>query len=326
MKSNKEINTMTIEELIKLIKDNRNQTIILEKQIKELEQLKEEEKQVQSESSKSIVYEETKEVSEEDDKNFQDEVDYYYSLLDFIEEDSINIESIRNILPAKNKTNYDNIILSIKIRLLKIIKEYKDMIEEGRGEISSDYLSDIKKEIITTQTKIDLIKESENENNTNTVVEPMRNNLFFSLSPTGNISAIDDITKDISNEAYDDFKVLFDSIIDGTFKGVKRFSGNDHYSFMAEVSYNEARVLFDRVGKNDYVIIGAFIKKTTSNKSYKANLTSNVNSYLAYKNTIVDNLNKEDFRKQNQKYAEELFTILNGNKEKNKQFKKGDNN
>lgn len=326
MKSNKEIDNMTIEELMELIKDSRNQTIMLERQIKELEELRKEEKPVRIENPKEAVSEKTVEISEGDDKEFQEEVDYYYSLLNFIEEDSINLDSIKDILPAKNKANYDNIILSIKMRLLKIIKEYKDMIEEGRGEISSDYLLDIKKEIINTQTKINLIKQSEEENSANTIVESMRNNLFFSLSPTGNISVIDDIAKDISNEAYDDFKILFNSIVDGTFKGIKRFSDNDHYSFMAKVSFNEARVLFDRVGKNDYVIIGAFIKKTTTGKSYKETLESNVKSYLAYKDNIVNNLDKEGFRKQSQKYEEELFTILNGNKEKNKQFEKGGNN
>ena len=327
MDSDKKIDDMSIQELLNLIKKDRILAIKLEEQINKLKNIVKEEtvptksrKPIQLNSSEII-----KEGNEDDDDiEFKNEVDYYYSLIDLVEDTSINIDSIMTNLPSKSKVNYSSIVLGIKLRLLKTIKEYKDMIQEEREEISNDFLRDIKKEIVAIQTKIDMIGQVENGKTVNNVIEPERNNLFFSLTSNGNITAIDDIVKDVPKEAYGDFKLLFNSIIDGTFKGVKRFSGNYYYSFMAEVIYHEARVIFDRVGKNDYVILGAFLKKTTTGKSYKANLLSDVNTYLLYKENIVNNLDNEDFRNQNHKYEETLFSILDGNKEKSKQYRKGE--
>lgn len=83
---------------------------------------------------------------------------------------------------------------------------------------------------------------------------------------------------------------------------------------------------FGRIGKYNYVIIGAFIKKTTNSKGYQDNLLSKTKSYLAYKDCIIKNADNEDYIKLNQEYEQELYRILNGNKTKNKEFKKGGTN
>ena len=87
----------------------------------------------------------------------------------------------------------------------------------------------------------------------------------------GNIRVIDEIEKisKSSPEFCSEFLELFQSIQDGSFKRVKRFLNNNKLVGISEVRGFKPRVVFDRIGKNDYAIITAFLKKCDNDRGYE---------------------------------------------------------
>ena len=105
---------------------------------------------------------------------------------------------------------------------------------------------------------------------------------------------------------------MFDSIKDGSFKNVKRFSNtNNKNAGVSEVRDYKIRVVFDRISSHDYAIITAFIKKSDNDAGYLKSLISKVKNYDNIRAILKNNLNNPEFMNLQKEYENELYNILN---------------
>ena len=303
-------------ELSDAIEQNRKTAKLMRQEIDKLKQAnKSYELNKKEEKEEAILLIEEEKNKMDSDNDFFNEVDYYFNFLDIINLSDNIKEEIRSILPSDKKTNYDNIIMCLKMGLLKNIKDIKDLLEEEKEALSKEDLEEFKAEINLNQKKIDIIKEIEKDNTT-TSEKSLKNNFFFVTTAGGNARVIDEIN-DMDVDYLESFKGLFESITDGTFKNVKRFNSNNKISGISEVKDFKTRVVFDRIGKYDYAIITAFTKKSNNDKGYLISLELKIKNYLNQKEKMISLLNNDDFRKENHLLEQELYNKLSiSNKEK----------
>lgn len=303
-------------ELSDAIEQNRKTAKLMRQEINKLKQAnKSYELNKKEEKEEAILLIEEEKNKMDSDNDFFNEVDYYFNFLDIINLSDNIKEEIRSILPSDKKTNYDNIIMCLKMGLLKNIKDIKDLLEEEKEALSKEDLEEFKAEINLNQKKIDIITEIEKDNTT-TSEKSLKNNFFFVTTSGGNARVIDEIN-DMDVDYLESFKGLFESITDGTFKNVKRFNSNNKISGISEVKDFKTRVVFDRIGKYDYAIITAFTKKSNNDKGYLISLELKIKNYLNQKEKMISLLNNDDFRKENHLLEQELYNKLSiSNKEK----------
>ena len=311
------------EEIFEVISKNHNTSMLIDKEVKKLKELSSKStKRVEDDNKtpeKEMIYDEAGEVNSELD----DKVDYYNYLISSIDDCEDLQDQIESSLPNPNTGDYKTIVLRLKLKLLKSIKETADFISECREEFDDEDLEEYKEEIRLCSKKLEILKsesnEEVNENKTST-----KNNFFFPVSSMGNIRVIDEIEKisKSSPEFCSEFLELFQSIEDGSFKRVKRFLNNNKLVGISEVRGFKPRVVFDRIGKNDYVIITAFLKKCDNDRGYKDSLELKIQKYMSQRDNIVKRLNNPEYRALNEQYTNELFGKLGYNKEDSKSVEK----
>lgn len=311
------------EEIFEVISKNHNTSMLIDKEVKKLKELSSKStKRVEDDNKtpeKEIIYDEADEVNSELD----DKVDYYNYLISSIDDCEDLQDQIESSLPNPNTGDYKTIVLRLKLKLLKSIKETADFISECREELDDEDLEEYKEEIRLCSKKLEILKsesnEEVNENKTST-----KNNFFFPVSSMGNIRVIDEIEKisKSSPEFCSEFLELFQSIEDGSFKRVKRFLNNNKLVGISEVRGFKPRVVFDRIGKNDYVIITAFLKKCDNDRGYKDSLELKIQKYMSQRDNIVKKLNNPEYRALNEQYTNELFGKLGYNNEDSKSIEK----
>lgn len=255
---------------------------------------------------------------DDDEYSLDDTINFYLSLLDSISDSDFKTGMISYALPPKMSYNYEIVIARICAEYLRQIKEIEELIFTEKDALTGDDLNQFKNEIIALNNRINTIKEEKKL--TSDESEKVHNNLIFVPTTSGNIRVFSDL-ESIPSEYYEGFTELFQSIIDGSFKNVKRFVNNDKFNGMYEVKDFKIRVVFDRIGKNDYAIITAFVKKTNIDKSYLTKLEISAKSYLSFKDYLKSNLNDQEFIDKNNDYKDELFKILSKNKGKVKEKK-----
>ena len=254
-------------EISKVISENHKTSMLIDKEVKKLKELSSKStKRVEDDNKtpeKEMIYDEADEVNSELD----DKVDYYNYLISSIDDCEDLQDQIESSLPNPNTGDYKTIVLRLKLKLLKSIKETADFISECREEFDDEDLEEYKEEIRLCSKKLEILKSESNEevseNKTST-----KNNFFFPVSSMGNIRVVDEIEKisKSSPEFCSEFVELFQSIQDGSFKRVKRFLNNNKLVGISEVRGFKPRVVFDRIGKNDYAIITAFLKKCDNDR------------------------------------------------------------
>ena len=314
---------ISLEEIFEVISKNHNTSMLMDKEVKKLKELSSKStKRVEDDNKtpeKEMIYDEADEVNSELD----DKVDYYNYLISSIDDCEDLQDQIESSLPNPNTGDYKTIVLRLKLKLLKSIKETADFISECREEFDDEDLEEYKEEIRLCSKKLEILKsesnEEVNENKTST-----KNNFFFPVSSMGNIRVIDEIEKisKSSPEFCSEFLELFQSIEDGSFKRVKRFLNNNKLVGISEVRGFKPRVVFDRIGKNDYAIITAFLKKCDNDRGYKDSLELKIQKYMSQRDNIVKNLNNPEYRALNEQYTNELFGKLGYNKEESKSIEK----
>lgn len=311
------------EEIFEVISKNHNTSMLMDKEVKKLKELSSKStKRVEDDNKipeKEMIYDEVDEVNSELD----DKVDYYNYLISSIDDCEDLQDQIESSLPNPNTGDYKTIVLRLKLKLLKRIKETAEFISECREEFDDEDLEEYKEEIRLCSKKLEILKsesnEEVNENKTST-----KNNFFFPVSSMGNIRVIDEIEKisKSSPEFCSEFLELFQSIQDGSFKRVKRFLNNNKLVGISEVRGFKPRVVFDRIGKNDYAIITAFLKKCDNDRGYKDSLELKIQKYMSQRDNIVKRLNNPEYRALNEQYTNELFGKLGYNKEDSKSIEK----
>lgn len=310
-------------EIFEVISENHKTSMLIDKEVKKLKELSSKStKRVEDDNKtpeKEMIYDEADEVNSELD----DKVDYYNYLISSIDDCEDLQDQIESSLPNPNTGDYKTIVLRLKLKLLKSIKETADFISECREEFDDEDLEEYKEEIRLCSKKLEILKsesnEEVNENKTST-----KNNFFFPVSSMGNIRVIDEIEKisKSSPEFCSEFLELFQSIEDGSFKRVKRFLNNNKLVGISEVRGFKPRVVFDRIGKNDYAIITAFLKKCDNDRGYKDSLELKIQKYMSQRDNIVKKLNNPEYRALNEQYTNELFGKLGYNKEESKSIEK----
>ena len=318
----KELNfeIMDINELTENLLFNQKEITRMRKEIDKLEKLEFNElvKEVKGDSNITITSNEKTEKEKIED----DELDYYYEDLKGIKKSDTLHEDIKDVLPSKKHIRYNDLLTKLKLTLLKEIKEIERFIGEENIE-ELDLLKEFSNEIKLNREKIKLInkisKEKENEQDVSNEVE---NNLIFTTTSSGNVRALDEI-KNIDESFYERFNGLFESIKDGTFKNVKRLTGNSKLTKYREVKDDQVRVVFDRLAPHDYAIIAVFTKKNDNDRGYQISLINKVSKYKVQKDSMIKNLGNEEYKKLNKQYEQELFNKLGRNNIKSKQKVKG---
>lgn len=310
------------EEIFEVISKNHKTSMLMDKEVKKLKELssnkdKKVEKASQT-SEKEMMCNDVDEVNSELD----DKVDYYNYLISSIDDCDDLKEQIESSLPNPNTSDYKMIVLRLKLKLLKRIKETADFIAECREEFDDD-LEEYKEEIRLCSKKLEILKSESNEEiNENKI--STKNNFFFPISSMGNIRVIDEIEKISKSgpEFCSEFLELFQSIQDGSFKRVRKFLNNNKLVGISEVRGFKPRVVFDRIGKNDYAIITAFLKKCDNDKGYKESLELKIQKYMGQRDNMIKNLNNSEYRTLNEQYTNELFEKLGYNNENSRNIEK----
>lgn len=306
-----DIATATSEELIETLDENNKTASLMLEEIKKLKAIAGEEREIIIENTSSFP-EPLQEEEEED--SLEDELGYYIENFNNASLEELE-ENSDDILPSPENPNYQNIILRIKIELLKAIREINEIIKTTE-KTNKEELEYYKEELQKLDQKLTLLNRPREQIISRQ--EPIKNTLIFSPTPSGNIRVLEDIEKRVPREYYKGFNELFESIQNGRFKNVKRFvSGNSKTAGFSEVKEHKIRVVFDRIGPHSYVVITAFMKKSNNDKGYIESLTKILTDY---KNNIRDNLKRNlengEFLDLQQHYEQELFNKLSTHKEK----------
>lgn len=303
----------TEEKLVEAISNNNRVLNRLNSEIKKIsiatKQM--EEKQEVTFPSDIYIKHNMPEVRQKED-DLSDTIEYYYKnivSINSLDTKVLEKEILEN-LPNSDSENYDMILLQIQMRLLKNIKEIEEFINDV-DKIDTDDLSDFKAEVELNDKKIKLISKIRKENKAIEDIDNTDNNLIFVPTSGGNIRVLEELSH-IDSEYLEEFKGLFDSIKDGSFKNVKRFSNtNNKNAGVSEVRDYKIRVVFDRISSHDYAIITAFIKKSDNDAGYLKSLISKVKNYDNIRAILKNNLNNPEFMNLQKEYENELYNILN---------------
>lgn len=309
-----DINDLTEKEIIKVMDKNHKSSVLQKEEIKKLEKINKQEKTqiITPVLSKTL---EQKDINlkcemQNNDNEFEDEVSYYLTEIDNIKEDEIN-QKLKKALPTKKNYNYTKILLRLKAEMLKNIKEIKELCEEEKETTTAKDLEEMKEYIMSYKEKINiidnaLIEKEEIIEDTETI----ENNIFYASTSSGNIRVLEEIDK-IPIEYYERFLGLLNSIKEGTFKNVKRFTTINNSTYgLCEVRDFKTRVIFDRIGENDYVVVTMFIKKCDNDKGYIEPLKRKITEYKLYSDDIKEKLNDEEFISTQKNIDEEIINKL----------------
>lgn len=259
-------------------------------------------------TSENLGAEDTNE--NEIDYEFEDRVEFFLNEYMNIEE-GFNDEELLDVLPFHND---QDILLRLCAESIKEINEIQQIIL--LDNLTKEDLNECLNIIVHEKRKIDIInKILHSSDETIELKGDEKNEIILAPSSNGRIRIISDL-EGIPFEYYFTFKELIDSAIDGTFKGVRVFINNPALSGICELRKNKARILFKRISGRKYVLINAFIKKTTSDNGYLEFLKTRISSYKESQDSIKKLLSNNEFLSMNDEKIDELFSLLSC-KEKN---------
>ena len=275
------------------------------------------------ESSKTISDDSVDVATSEDD--FEDEVSFYLDDYKSLSGD-FSIDDLIDVLPSRQSYEFRRIVIRLQTESLKAIKELKDLI--ATEDLDEKDLLECKKFILDENKKIKMLSQILSMKEEDISSEAKKNRVILVPSFSGdeviNIRIIEDM-KRIPFEYYPKFLELFNSIINGTFKGVKKFVNNTNIVGIYEVKDFKIRILFSKIAKDTYAVITAFVKKTDSNSIYKEGVTQKATAFNDIKKKIVSLLDNPEFIEENDKYVQELIDIMSP-KTDGKQLKVGESN
>lgn len=306
------LDNITEDKLLDVLDNNRKIAFELRKQLQELQKPV---KKVKQQTSKPAVI--GKEC--QDENTFENEIDFYLNNLDSI---TINMleEDIIHLLPPRRKANYQEIILRLKLECNKNLRELREFINMEETQKVEEVKSiqnkvQLERKKLGILNQLLLLQPIEKEEN------PIKNRFVFVPTPGGNIRVLEEIAS-IPADFYPSFLALFQSIEDGTFKGVKRFgTSNVKIAGISEVRdvANKTRIVFDRIGPDTYAIITAFTKKVMQSHGYHEQLERKIGNYRTYFPTLKANLENKEFLEEQELYTQELWSKLNHSEKRQNQ-------
>jgi len=260
-------------------------------------------------------------VVEEDVDEFREEIDYYYSLIKKFNFDDDFILKLKDILPTVTNSKFDDVVLGINVLLMKDINEIREFIESNKDSLTLADLKEFRDEIVLINKKIKVIKDIKKLLLEKIVLDEEKvnfNKIVFLETDSGNVYAMDDLDNNsVPTDYYEGFLELIKSIEDGTFKNFKFIdSNNNELASISEVKGFKRRVIFDRVGTDVYVIIGAFIKKSDNDKRYRNFLSNRVNVYSKNKDYILKMIQNKEYIDSQKKILEDIYEFLGSSRKK----------
>lgn len=249
-----------------------------------------------------------------------EDFDYYLELYRLLDAKATK-EDLLGILPDRDDYDFDNIVIRLQAEAVKEMKEINELISEEGKIISKEELEELRTALETEKLKKRLLADISVKDKAPVLLEKEENKIILVPTSAGNIKLLDELLL-IPIEYRTSFLELINSIIDGTFKNFKRFTSHDYFKGVCEVRGFKTRVLFERVGKNSYALISAFIKKVDNTSGYREYLKVRIGEYRMVQERLKEKLDDEEFMQNNDFYVQELFNILKS-KDKNKNYKKG---
>ncbi len=287
---------MPLEDILATIRNNCGVVTGLRREIERLEKAEKEEvvdkptticratneQEVSSNSPKSV------------DDGIGEEASYFIDTnMELVDNPEELKEQFRYLLPAKTNGNYHKIIQRLRMNYIKLYNEYVRLVESEKSTFSKMDIELLMNEAEKYKMASQVLKELEYEKELQTEETPELNRVVFMMKSTGKTYIEDDLSG-LTDEHLEGFALLVDSIIDGSFPGVKRLNNNNNINGICEVKSFGKRILYDRVGPNTYAIITGFVKKTDSNKGYREFISNRINIYRAYENMIKEYANKPE--------------------------------
>ena len=294
----------SLDEMLEVIEDNIRTTTQTREEISKLK--------LQSKRAKKqdvVIKPIKKETTEKEpycDIDFEEEMEYYLTDYKSLREDNFE-EDLLSILPSKKTYRYKDIILRLIAESLKEIKEVNELI--SRENFSSEELTDLRSVILLEKKKISILKEHLKHKDEVETEEEVNNEIILVPSLTGNVKLIEDL-EHIHPSNYEAFLELVESIKNGTFKGVKRFTNNMRFAGISEVRGFQVRIAFARIGKNKYALITAFTKKCDNDKGYRDSLTQKLSDYRLQEDKLKALAEDEEFLRENELNVERLYALL----------------
>ena len=294
----------SLDEMLEVIEDNIRTTTQTREEISKLK--------LQSKRTKKqdvVIKPIKKETTEKEpycDIDFEEEMEYYLTDYKSLREDNLE-EDLLSILPSKKTYRYKDIILRLIAESLKEIKEVNELI--SRENFSSEELTDLRSVILLEKKKISILKEHLKHKDEVETEEEVNNEIILVPSLTGNVKIIEDL-EHIHPSNYEAFLELVESIKNGTFKGVKRFTNNMRFAGISEVRGFQVRIAFARIGKNKYALITAFTKKCDNDKGYRDSLTQKLSDYRLQEDKLKALAENEEFLRENELNVERLYALL----------------
>lgn len=301
-----DLDCATKEEILEALEENRKTAQFMTGEIERLKKLTSD--FFKYENSSKMTIEHNLDSEQEDNDDLEEELNYYIEKFNGSTIEEL-MENSEDILPSFENGNYQNIILRLRLETLKTIKEISNIIKDS-SDASLEEIQYYREELEKEKNKLHLLSMPQTETKQSDV--PKKNRLVFATTQSGNIRVLEDIDKRIPREYYPKFYDLFSSILNGTFKNVKRlvFSSTDLSGF-SEVKDHKVRVVFDRVGPNTYAIITAFMKKSDKDKGYLESLVRSISDYkINNQKVFKDCVSNPEFMDLQQQYEVELFDRL----------------
>ena len=316
----KDLTDVTEEELLEAMKKNANTASLCREQIRKMKAAAAKTKKVVPIPNIEEYQTDSVTIEDEDKANFEDEIEYYISSMKEITADNIDSE-IEDVLPVRKNPNYRTILYRLKLEALRNIREIEELFEEAD---ETEDLTIFKDEVILEQRKISYIDKAltQQKSSAATQEQEEKNNMVFVPTSGGSIRVLDEMER-IPQEYQAGFKELFDSIQDGTFKGIKKFKNNNALNGIIEVKGFQVRVVFARLNKNTYALITAFIKKCDNDNGYVSVLKQKVADYRTISEQLKKNLSNPEFMDQQREYKEELYRLLGEQDSKGTSYVKG---
>lgn len=260
-------------------------------------------------------------IPEQEYDQFENDILYYMSELSSLTAGSSK-EEIRAVLPDKDDYDYEKVLLRLMAELVRennemtIFSDEEGVSLEEKKFLASEIEENLRRKDILKELVTEKEKEEENE-----VHE--ENKLVFMPTQSGNPCVISEL-KHIDSAYYESFASLFESIITGKFKNLRKFSPNSAVAGLFEVKDFAIRIILSRLGPREYCVISAFTKKTDSNKDYQEQINLRASNFRKLEASLKENIKNEEFMQLQATYQEELFNMLGRESKKGIQKEKKD--
>ena len=279
---------MSPEEMQAAIKKNEATARTLKNKIKAIDAIQRETSNFNVEIPSEVKKEIENEIEEIEDE--EEEFKYYYdNMIEAISSTNDIRQAVIDSLPVKENGNYVNIIRRIILELMKDRKVYDEL-------LTGDTIAD--EEVIVEQERIDYIIELVRNHHTikeeeYLMADKTKNNIIFLKTTSGNVYAEQDLAS-IDSEYYPGFKELLESMEDGTFKNIKKFSAvHQLLKGIIEIKEHGIRIVFDKINKDTYIVLDIFVKRSNCDMGYVHQLTNRVATYKKVEDDIKSTISED---------------------------------